>query len=132
MAAIFSGGVCDFSKPGVEQVPLKGTYRVLTHEKRSLLALTALLLLQIAGSAQNSMIVQRSSERWKLLSTTPPLVGGSTGADWPSLSAERRDFSFSALRPEYAVFVTMSDTSRKCRSLHSGTDEVDTSSDVVS
>ncbi len=27
MAAIFSSGVCDFSKPGVEQVPLKGTYR---------------------------------------------------------------------------------------------------------
>jgi len=27
MAAIFPSGVCDFSKPGVEQVPLKGTYR---------------------------------------------------------------------------------------------------------
>jgi hypothetical protein len=27
MAAIFPAGVCDFSKPGVEQVPLKGTYR---------------------------------------------------------------------------------------------------------
>ncbi len=27
MAAIFPTGVCDFSKPGVEQVPLKGTYR---------------------------------------------------------------------------------------------------------
>jgi hypothetical protein len=27
MAAIFAGGVCDFGKPGVEQVPLKGTYR---------------------------------------------------------------------------------------------------------
>lgn len=27
MAAVFSTGVCDFSKPGVEQVPLKGTYR---------------------------------------------------------------------------------------------------------
>lgn len=27
MAAIFSKGVCDFSRPGVEQVPLKGTYR---------------------------------------------------------------------------------------------------------
>jgi len=27
MATIFSTGVCDFSKPGVEQVPLKGTYR---------------------------------------------------------------------------------------------------------
>ena len=27
LAAIFSTGVCDFSKPGVEQVPLKGTYR---------------------------------------------------------------------------------------------------------
>jgi hypothetical protein len=27
MAALFAGGVCDFSKPGVEQVPLKGTYR---------------------------------------------------------------------------------------------------------
>ena len=27
MAAIFPSGVCDFSKPGVGQVPLKGTYR---------------------------------------------------------------------------------------------------------
>lgn len=27
MTAIFPTGVCDFSKPGVEQVPLKGTYR---------------------------------------------------------------------------------------------------------
>jgi hypothetical protein len=27
LAAIFSTGVCDFSKPGVGQVPLKGTYR---------------------------------------------------------------------------------------------------------
>jgi hypothetical protein len=27
MAAIFPGGVCDFSKPGVEQVPLRGTYQ---------------------------------------------------------------------------------------------------------
>lgn len=27
MAAMFPSGVCDFSKPGVEQVPLKGTYR---------------------------------------------------------------------------------------------------------
>jgi hypothetical protein len=27
MAAIFPSGVCDFSKPGVEQVPLKGTYQ---------------------------------------------------------------------------------------------------------
>ena len=27
MASIFPSGVCDFSKPGVEQVPLKGTYR---------------------------------------------------------------------------------------------------------
>ena len=27
MTAVFSTGVCDFSKPGVEQVPLKGTYR---------------------------------------------------------------------------------------------------------
>lgn len=27
MAAIFSKGVCDFSKPGVGQVPLKGTYQ---------------------------------------------------------------------------------------------------------
>jgi hypothetical protein len=27
MAAIFPSGVCDFRKPGVEQVPLKGTYR---------------------------------------------------------------------------------------------------------
>ena len=27
MAAIFASGICDFSKPGVEQVPLKGTYR---------------------------------------------------------------------------------------------------------
>jgi hypothetical protein len=27
MATIFPSGVCDFSKPGVEQVPLKGTYR---------------------------------------------------------------------------------------------------------
>jgi len=27
LAAIFSTGVCDFSKPGVEQAPLKGTYR---------------------------------------------------------------------------------------------------------
>jgi Tannase-like family of unknown function (DUF6351) len=27
MAPIFQSGVCDFSKPGVEQVPLKGTYR---------------------------------------------------------------------------------------------------------
>ncbi|PYT09171.1 MAG: hypothetical protein DMF60_03120 [Acidobacteria bacterium] len=27
LAAIFPSGVCDFSKPGVEQVPLKGTYR---------------------------------------------------------------------------------------------------------
>lgn len=27
MAAIFPSGVCDFSKPGVEQVPLKGAYR---------------------------------------------------------------------------------------------------------
>ena len=27
MAAIFPAGVCDFSKPGVEQVLLKGTYR---------------------------------------------------------------------------------------------------------
>ena len=27
MSAIFPSGVCDFSKPGVEQVPLKGTYR---------------------------------------------------------------------------------------------------------
>jgi hypothetical protein len=27
MAKIFSSGVCDFSKPGVEQVPLKGTYQ---------------------------------------------------------------------------------------------------------
>lgn len=27
MASIFSSGVCDFSKPGVGQVPLKGTYR---------------------------------------------------------------------------------------------------------
>jgi hypothetical protein len=26
MAALFPSGVCDFSKPGVEQVPLKGTY----------------------------------------------------------------------------------------------------------
>ncbi|HWO00278.1 MAG TPA: DUF6351 family protein, partial [Blastocatellia bacterium] len=25
--AIFASGVCDFSKPGVEQIPLKGTYR---------------------------------------------------------------------------------------------------------
>jgi uncharacterized tannase-like protein DUF6351 len=27
MSATFPAGVCDFSKPGVEQVPLKGTYR---------------------------------------------------------------------------------------------------------
>lgn len=27
MTAIFATGVCDFSKPGVEQAPLKGTYR---------------------------------------------------------------------------------------------------------
>lgn len=27
MAVIFPSGVCDFTKPGVEQVPLKGTYR---------------------------------------------------------------------------------------------------------
>jgi hypothetical protein len=27
MASIFSSGVCDFSKPGVGQVPLKGTYQ---------------------------------------------------------------------------------------------------------
>ncbi len=27
LSAIFSTGVCDFSKPGVEQAPLKGTYR---------------------------------------------------------------------------------------------------------
>jgi hypothetical protein len=27
LAAIFPGGVCDFSKPGVGQVPLKGTYQ---------------------------------------------------------------------------------------------------------
>jgi len=27
MAALFPTGVCDFSKPGVEQVPIKGTYR---------------------------------------------------------------------------------------------------------
>jgi len=27
MATIFPVGVCDFSKPGVEQAPLKGTYR---------------------------------------------------------------------------------------------------------
>ena len=27
MSAIFPSGVCDFSKPGVEQVPLKGTYQ---------------------------------------------------------------------------------------------------------
>jgi Tannase-like family of unknown function (DUF6351) len=27
MAAIFPSGVCNFTKPGVEQVPLKGTYR---------------------------------------------------------------------------------------------------------
>ena len=27
LAAIFSTGVCDFSEPGMEQVPLKGTYR---------------------------------------------------------------------------------------------------------
>ena len=27
LKAIFPSGVCDFSKPGVEQSPLKGTYR---------------------------------------------------------------------------------------------------------
>jgi hypothetical protein len=27
MKAIFSAGVCDFSKPGVAQVPIKGTYQ---------------------------------------------------------------------------------------------------------
>ncbi|HEV8486789.1 MAG TPA: DUF6351 family protein, partial [Blastocatellia bacterium] len=27
IATIFSAGVCDFSKPGLEQVPLKGTFR---------------------------------------------------------------------------------------------------------
>jgi hypothetical protein len=27
MAAIFPSGVCDFSKPGVGQMPLKGTYQ---------------------------------------------------------------------------------------------------------
>jgi hypothetical protein len=27
MTAIFPQGVCNFSKPGVEQMPLKGTYR---------------------------------------------------------------------------------------------------------
>jgi len=27
MTAVFPSGVCDFSKPGVEQVPLKGTYQ---------------------------------------------------------------------------------------------------------
>jgi hypothetical protein len=27
LTTIFSSGMCDFSKPGVEQVPLKGTYR---------------------------------------------------------------------------------------------------------
>jgi hypothetical protein len=27
MAAIFPAGVCDFSKPGLGQVPLKGTYQ---------------------------------------------------------------------------------------------------------
>jgi hypothetical protein len=27
MTEIFPSGVCDFSKPGVEQAPLKGTYR---------------------------------------------------------------------------------------------------------
>jgi hypothetical protein len=27
LRAIFPGGVCDFTKPGVNQVPIKGTYR---------------------------------------------------------------------------------------------------------
>jgi hypothetical protein len=27
MKAIFPTGVCDFSKPGVNQVPIKGTYQ---------------------------------------------------------------------------------------------------------
>jgi hypothetical protein len=27
MARIFPDGVCDFTKPGVEQVPLRGTYQ---------------------------------------------------------------------------------------------------------
>jgi hypothetical protein len=27
MESIFSSGVCDFSRPGVGQVPLKGTYQ---------------------------------------------------------------------------------------------------------
>jgi hypothetical protein len=27
MKAVFATGVCDFSKPGVAQVPIKGTYQ---------------------------------------------------------------------------------------------------------
>lgn len=79
--------------------------------KRSTLALTALLLLPMAGFAQNSMLrgKVRGSDGAVVNNATVELRGSTGAVIGQAFTRNDGDFSFSRLAPgEYEVFVTMS------------------------